>query len=133
MYGAPALKVHGKLLACIPSHRSAEADSLAVRVDCDDRAELLAEATDVYYVTDHYLGYRRSDPSPPSHSRGIEGLARHGLQICNRERGSGLRSAKAPRLEIQEMKDPPASGRVTSTSVLTVRNPLQIQLHPAKM
>lgn len=56
-YGEPALKVRGKLLACIPSHRSAEPDSLAVRVDFDDRAELLATAPDVYYVTDHYVGY----------------------------------------------------------------------------
>jgi len=56
-YGAPALKVHGKLLACVPTHRSAEPGSLAVRVGFDDRAELLAAAPDVYYVTDHYLGY----------------------------------------------------------------------------
>ena len=56
-YGSPALKVHGKLLACVPSHRSAEPGSLAVRVDFDDRAELLAAAPDVYYVTDHYLNY----------------------------------------------------------------------------
>jgi hypothetical protein len=28
-----------------------------VRVDFDDRAELLAAAPNVYYVTDHYLGY----------------------------------------------------------------------------
>jgi hypothetical protein len=56
-YGSPALKVHGKLLACLPSHRSAEPGSLAVRVDFDDRAELLAADPDVYYVTDHYLGY----------------------------------------------------------------------------
>jgi hypothetical protein len=56
-WGAPALKVRGKLLACVPSHRSAEPGSLAVRVDFDDRAELLAAAPDVYYVTDHYLGY----------------------------------------------------------------------------
>ena len=28
-----------------------------VRVDFDDRAELLAAAPDVYYVTDHYRGY----------------------------------------------------------------------------
>jgi len=56
-YGAPALKVRGKLLACVPSHRSAEAGSLAVRVGFDDRAELLAAAPDVYYVTDHYLNY----------------------------------------------------------------------------
>ena len=56
-HGAPALKVHGKLLACVPSHRSAEPDSLAVRVDLDDRAELLAADPDVYYVTEHYAGY----------------------------------------------------------------------------
>jgi hypothetical protein len=56
-YGSPALKVHGKLLACVPSHRSAEPGSLAVRVDFDDRAELLAADPDVYYVTDHYVGY----------------------------------------------------------------------------
>src|ERR1700689_2811681 len=56
-WGAPALKVRGKLLACLPTHRSAEPGSLAVRVDFDDRAELLAAAPDVYYVTDHYLGY----------------------------------------------------------------------------
>ena len=56
-YGSPALKVHGKLLACIPAHRSAEPGSLAVRVDFDDRAELLAAAPDVYYLTDHYIDY----------------------------------------------------------------------------
>ena len=31
--------------------------SLVVRVDINDRAELLAAAPDVYYVTDHYVGY----------------------------------------------------------------------------
>jgi hypothetical protein len=56
-YGAPALKVRGKLLACVPTHRSAEPGSLAVRVGFDDRAELLAADPDVYYVTDHYLNY----------------------------------------------------------------------------
>jgi hypothetical protein len=56
-YGSPALKVHGKLLACVPSHRSAEPGSLAIRVDFDDRAELLAADPDVYYLTDHYVGY----------------------------------------------------------------------------
>ena len=56
-YGSPALKVHGKLLACIAVHRSAEPGSLAVRVDFGDRAELLAAAPDVYYITDHYGDY----------------------------------------------------------------------------
>jgi hypothetical protein len=56
-YGSPALKVHGKLLACVPAHRSAEPGSLVVRVEFDDRAELLAADPDVYYVTDHYVNY----------------------------------------------------------------------------
>jgi hypothetical protein len=56
-WGAPALKVHGKLMACVPTHRSAEPGSLMVRVGFDDRAELLAGAPDIYYVTEHYIGY----------------------------------------------------------------------------
>ncbi len=54
-YGLPALKIQGKLLACVPANASAEPGSIVVRVDFDDRAELLAAAPDVYYVTDHYL------------------------------------------------------------------------------
>jgi hypothetical protein len=56
-YGSPALKVHGKLLACVPAHRSAEPGSLVVRGGFGDRVELLAAAPDVYYVTDHYLDH----------------------------------------------------------------------------
>jgi hypothetical protein len=56
-YGQPALKIHGKLLACLPANRSAEPGSLVVRVDFGDRAELLAAAPDLYYVTDHYVDY----------------------------------------------------------------------------
>jgi hypothetical protein len=56
-YGACAFKVHGKLLACTPVNKSAEPGSLAVRIDINDRAHLLAEAPGVYYVTDHYVPY----------------------------------------------------------------------------
>jgi len=56
-YGSPALKVRGKLLTCIPTNKSAEPDSLAVCLDFDQRAELLSDAPNVYYVTDHYLNY----------------------------------------------------------------------------
>jgi hypothetical protein len=56
-YGSPALKVHGKLLACLPANPSAEPGSLVVRMDIDDRAELLAADPNAYYVTDHYIGY----------------------------------------------------------------------------
>jgi hypothetical protein len=56
-YGNLALKAHGKLLACVPTHRSAEPNSLVVKLDFDNRAELLATAPDVYYVTEHYVGF----------------------------------------------------------------------------
>lgn len=56
-YGKPALKVRGKMFACMSSHKSAEPDSLAVRVDFDRRAELLAGDPEVYYITDHYKDY----------------------------------------------------------------------------
>jgi hypothetical protein len=56
-YGLPALKVNGKLLACVPANLSAEPDSLLIRMDLGDRAELLARAPDVYYLTDHYVDY----------------------------------------------------------------------------
>jgi hypothetical protein len=56
-YGMPALKVKGKLLAAVPANASAEPGSLVVRVNLDDRAELLAADPLVYYVTDHYLDF----------------------------------------------------------------------------
>lgn len=51
--GARALKLNGKLLACVPTHKSAEAHSLVVRIDPEQRAELLREKPNVYYITDH--------------------------------------------------------------------------------
>lgn len=57
IHGSPSLKVRGKLLACVPVHKSAEPDSLAVRIDSDHRADLIATAPDVYYLTDHYVNY----------------------------------------------------------------------------
>jgi hypothetical protein len=56
-YGAFALKVRGSLLVCTAINKSAEPDSLMVRVDFDQRAALLAEAPKTYYVTDHYVNY----------------------------------------------------------------------------
>ena len=54
-YGSPFLKVRGKLMAGIPVNKSVEPDSLGVWIDFDQRAELLAGAPDVYYITDHYV------------------------------------------------------------------------------
>jgi hypothetical protein len=56
-YGSPALKVGGKMFACVAIHRSAEPDTLAVRVDFDHRDELIAADPSTYYLTDHYVDY----------------------------------------------------------------------------
>ncbi|HEY7497733.1 MAG TPA: MmcQ/YjbR family DNA-binding protein [Vicinamibacterales bacterium] len=57
MYGTPALKVRGKMFACIASHSSAEPNTLVVRVPFDQRDELIATDPSTYYLTDHYVGY----------------------------------------------------------------------------
>jgi hypothetical protein len=56
-FGQPALKTGGKMFACIAAHKSAEPGSLVVRMDFARRDELVAEAPEVYYITDHYVGY----------------------------------------------------------------------------
>jgi hypothetical protein len=56
-YGASSLKVRGKLLACMASNKSAEPGSLVVKVDFDQRAELMETAPDIYYITGHYENY----------------------------------------------------------------------------
>ena len=52
-----ALKVGGKLLACTATNKSAEPNSLVVRIDFDQRTALINDAPETYYVTDHYENY----------------------------------------------------------------------------
>jgi hypothetical protein len=56
-YGAPALKVRGKVFACIASHKSAEPDTLVAVISFDDREQLLEEEPRIYYLKDHYQNY----------------------------------------------------------------------------
>jgi hypothetical protein len=98
-YGSPALKVRGKLLACVPTHRSAEPGSLVVRVNFDDRAELLAAAPDVYYVTDHYLNLSavlvRLSRVTPDVLRDLLGMA-HKFVTAHEARRSPSRNRRKP-------------------------------------
>ena len=56
-HGSPALKVRGKMFTCVPIHRSAEADSLAIRLDFAQRDELIAAEPGIYYLPAHYVNY----------------------------------------------------------------------------
>jgi hypothetical protein len=52
--GSPVLRVHGVFIAGLAMHPSAEPDTLVVRMNLDDRALLLDEAPETYYVTPYY-------------------------------------------------------------------------------
>ena len=56
-YGAPAAKTGGQMFACKTTHRSAEPNTLAVRLDFDDRDALIAEDPETYYLKPHYVDY----------------------------------------------------------------------------
>ena len=56
-FGAFALKARGKLMACVPTHKSAEPNSLLIRANDAGRDALIAEAPAIYYVKEHYVGY----------------------------------------------------------------------------
>jgi hypothetical protein len=56
-FGVSALKVRGQMFACLASHRSAEPDTLVVRLEFAQRDELLDAKPGTYYLTDHYVGY----------------------------------------------------------------------------
>jgi hypothetical protein len=56
-WGAPAWRLRGKLMACAPTHKSAEPDSLVVLLDFAQRDELLAAEPDIYYLKEHYANY----------------------------------------------------------------------------
>ena len=55
--GSPVLKLGGCFMAGLATHRSAEPDTLVVRINVEERALLLEEAPDTYYVTDYYRRY----------------------------------------------------------------------------
>ena len=56
-WGQPALKVRGRMFACMASHRSAEPNSLIVMIDFADRDALVEDDPDTYYLKPHYVSY----------------------------------------------------------------------------
>ena len=57
-YGGPALKVRGKVFACMATNKVAEPNTLVVWTDESARDELISAQPDVYYLKDHYVGYQ---------------------------------------------------------------------------
>ncbi len=55
--GSPVLKVGGCFMAGLASHPSAEPATLVVRIGVEERALLLEDAPETYYITDYYRQY----------------------------------------------------------------------------
>ena len=55
--GSPVLKLGGCFMAGLATHRSAEPDTLVVRVGFEDRELLIGDAPETYYLTDYYRSY----------------------------------------------------------------------------
>ena len=87
--GSPVLRLGGCFMAGLATHRSAEPDTLVVRVDLDERELLLDEAPETYYVTDYYRPY----PVVLVRLSGVDRDALRDLLMVSWR----LTSAKAPR------------------------------------
>ncbi len=55
--GSPVLKLDGCFMAGLATHASVEPDTLVVRVGCEEREWLIADAPETYYLTDYYRNY----------------------------------------------------------------------------
>ena len=100
-WGASALKVRGKLFACVAINKSAEPNSMVVRMDNAQRDLLLEEDPETYYLTDHYVDYscllvRLSRVSKDSLSDLIRGAHRF-VSARLREASAGQAAKPTPR------------------------------------
>lgn len=89
-WGSPSLKVRGRMFACIPTHSSAEQDSLVVCLDYAQREEMIAAEPEIYYIKEHYRNY----PSmlvrlPRIHDDALRDLLRMAWEFVGRRRKAG--------------------------------------------
>jgi hypothetical protein len=97
-WGAAALKVRGKMFACVAINKSAEPDSMVIRMDMAQRDLLVEEDPSTYYLTDHYVDYpcvlvRLSRVSPDS----LRDLIRGAHRFVSAKAPSTTRRSSRPR------------------------------------
>jgi hypothetical protein len=115
MYGAPALKVRGKLLACVPVNRSAEANCAVFRIDFERRAALIEAHPEIYYITDHYADHPtvlvRLSRIGPDKLRDLLDLALQFVSSSNPARSTGSYASRGARGARSPRRGRPKSGK----------------------
>ena len=85
MYGAPALKLRGRFLACMAINKAAEPNTRRVAVGFDQREALIASEPSTYYLKDHYQSYPvGAGAALPYSRRALESLIREAWHFVTR-------------------------------------------------
>jgi hypothetical protein len=115
MYGSPALKLHGNLLACVPVNKSAEPNCAAFGIDFNLRTALIKENPEIYYVTDHYAEYpivlARLSRIGIKDLRDLLGLAWSFVSSKKPARGASANARRAARGSQISRREGPVSGK----------------------
>jgi hypothetical protein len=111
LHGVPSLKLRGRLLASAALHRSAEPDSLMVRIPQRERARLIVERPDVFYLTPHYRTYpsvlvRLREIAPAE----LESLLRSALTFISRQRTPSATRTRRARYSVSRSRAPRRRG-----------------------
>src|SRR4029453_10354438 len=95
------------MFACVAINKSAEPNSMVVRMDMAQRDLLLEEDPATYYVTDHYVDYpcvvvRLSRISPEA----LDDLIRGAHRFVTATASSKGRTSRSRRRTVSQKKDP---------------------------
>jgi hypothetical protein len=102
-YGSPALKLGGRTITCIPTNKFAEPGSIVVHTDLEHRAELLRQAPETYYITDHYEPYPTVLVRLSKISRtDLKELLRDACRFVSSSGMKGARSTKPPATAVRK-------------------------------
>ena len=100
-WGAPVLKVRGRMMACKAINKQAEPNTLAVCIPIPQREELIAAEPATYYLKPHYEDYpcvlvRLSH----IHADALSDLMRMGLEFA-RSQATRKPPARRPKTRVQ--------------------------------
>lgn len=102
---SPALKVNGRLMAVVPTHKSAEPNSVGICIPIEQRDELIAAAPDIYYVKPHYVNYAVVLVRMPRiHVDALRDLVRMSWQFVSRKPRARTTSARRRRGDAKPKK-----------------------------